>query len=202
MAVARPREAPSGERIVRVGLGVAAAVVAAQITAHLVDYWALGLRFPSLDSASEDSVFARLGTFAILACALATFALARRMRSRLALVLGVACAWLFVDAFFEVRDHVPHRTLVYIPLLAAVLVGYWLLASSFAAPARRLVHAALALLVLSAAIHLLGPSLLDVFGWGPSDWPYQVKIALKEATEIAGWSLLATGVASRYAAYR
>jgi hypothetical protein len=202
MAIARAHGASSGERIARVGLVVAAAVVAAQVTAHLVDYWALGLRFPSLDSASEDSVFARLGTLAMLACALATLGVARRASSRLALVLGLGCVWLFVDAFFDVREHVPHRTLIYIPLLGAVLVGYWLLARSFAGPARRIVGAALALLVLSAAIHVLGPSVLRVLGWGPADWPYQVKIALKEATEIAGWTLLATGVASRYAAYR
>jgi hypothetical protein len=202
MAIARPSNASSPERIARIGLVVATTIVAAQITAHLVDYWALGLRFPSLDSASDGSVFARVGTVAILACALVTLAVARRASSRLALVLGLTCTWLFVDAFFDLREHVPHRTLLYLPLLAAVLVGYWLLASAFPASARRLVHVALGLLVLSAAIHLLGPRLLEVFGWGPAEWPYQVKIALKEATEIAGWTLLATGVASRYAAYR
>jgi hypothetical protein len=189
-------------RIARLGLLAAAAVVAAQVSAHLVDFWALHLRFVSLDSASEHSVFVRIGIFAILACAIATLALARRCSSPLAALLGVATAWLFVDGLLGLHERIPHWTLVYVPLLAAVLAGFWRLARPFAPAARRLVHSALLLLVLSAAIHRLGPHILAALGWGPSAWEYQVKIAVKEATEIGGWMLLATGLAARHAAYR
>jgi hypothetical protein len=193
MAIARPRS----EGVARIGVVVAAGIVAAQVSAHLFDYWELGLRSVWLDSASEHSVFVRLGTFAILACSLTTLALARRTSSRLAGALALATGWLFVDGLLGIHEHVPHWTLVYIPLLAAVVIGYWRLAGS-----RETVRAALALLVLSAAIHRFGPHLLALFGWGPSAWEYQVKIAIKEATEIGGWLLLASGLAARYAAYR
>ena len=190
MTATAPRH--DGDRIARLGLGIAAVVVTAQIAAHLVDFWALGLRSVLLDSADEHSVFARLGTVAILACAIATLMLGQRM-------LGLACTWLFADALFGIHEHIPHWTLIYIPVLAGVVGGYWLLSASFAPAAQRLARCALLLLVLSAAIHLLGPHLLALFGWGPSAWQYQVKIALKEATEIGGWILLASGV---YAANR
>jgi hypothetical protein len=181
-----------GDRVARVGLGIAAVVVTAQVVAHLVDFWALDLRSVLLDSADEHSVFVRLGTVAILACAVATLMLGRRL-------LALACAWLFVDALLGIHEHIPHWTLIYIPVLAAVLAAYWLLSASFAPTARRIARSALVLLVVSAAIHRLGPHLLALFGWGPSAWEYQVKIALKEATEIGGWILLASGV---YAANR
>jgi hypothetical protein len=193
MAITRPQS----EGVARLGIVVAAAAVAAQVTAHLVDYWAFDLRSALLDSASEHSVFVRLGTFAILACAVATLALARRASSLLAAVLGLVTAWLFVDGLLGIHERVPHWTLVYIPVLAAVLVGFWRLAGS-----SRVVRAALLSLVLSAAIHRFGPHVLALLGWGPAAWEYQVKIALKEATEIGGWILLASGVAARYAAYR
>ena len=49
-ATARPHD---GDRIARLGLGIAAVVVTAQVAAHLVDYWAFDLRSVLLDSADE-----------------------------------------------------------------------------------------------------------------------------------------------------
>lgn len=193
MAFVRPRS----DDVARLGVGLAAVLVATQVAAHLVDYWAFDLRFAWLDSASEQSVFVRLGTFAILATSLATFALARQASSRLVLLLGLATAWLFVDGLFGIHERIPHWTLLYVPVLGAVVVGYWRLV-----PAQRLVRAGLGLLVLSALIHRLGPQLLSALGFGPDAWEYQVKIAIKEATEIGGWILLASGIAARYAAKR
>ncbi|HEV7640858.1 MAG TPA: hypothetical protein VGO39_08335 [Gaiellaceae bacterium] len=197
---ARPDD--NGARVARIGIGFAAVVVAAQVSAHLFDFWALNLRSALLDSASEHGIFVRLGSLAILACAVAT--LAHRRSSRLAVPLAVVAAWLFADALLGLHAHL-HGRLVNVPLLAAIAAGYWLLAARFAPAPRRLVHAALALLVLSAAIHVLGPPALAALGWGQGAWEYQVKIALKEATEIAGWILLASGLLAtrrRHAAYR
>jgi hypothetical protein len=189
-----------GARVARLGLGIAAVVVAAQVSAHLFDFWALHLRSVLLDSASEHGIFVRLGSVAILACAGAT--LAHRRSSRLALPLAAVTAWLFADALLGLHAHIPHWQLLYVPLLGTIAAGYWLLAAPFAPAPRDLVRVALVLLVLSAAIHVLGPHVLAALGWGPSAWEYQVKIALKEATEIAGWILLASGLAAGYAAYR
>jgi hypothetical protein len=189
-----------GARVARIGIGFAAVVVAAQVSAHLFDFWALHLRSALLDSASEHGIFVRLGGVAILACAGATLAHGRS--SRLAVPLAFVTAWLFVDALLGLHAHIPHWQLVYAPLLGVIAASYWRLAAPFAPAPRRLVRAALVLLLLSAAIHVLGPPALAALGWGTGAWEYQVKIALKEATEIAGWILLASGVAAAHAAYR
>jgi hypothetical protein len=190
----------NGARVARIGTGFAAVVVAAQVSAHLFDFWALHLRSALLDSASEHGIFVRLGGVAILACAGTTLAHGRS--SRLAVPLAVVTTGFFADALFGLHEHIPHWQVVYAPLLGAIAAGYWLLAAPFAPAPRRLVRAALVLLVLSAAIHVLGPPALAALGWGPGAWEYQVKIALKEATEIAGWILLASGLAAAHAAYR
>jgi hypothetical protein len=197
-----PTTRTGSELVARVGVALAAALAAAGISAQLVDFWALHLRFGWLDSSSEHSIFVRIGTFAILGCAVGAFALARRNRSALAASLGLVTGWLFVDGLLGLHERIPHWTLLYVPLLGATVVGFWRLALPFPPAARRLVRAALLLLVASAAIHRLGPSVLSALGWGPDAWEYQVKIAIKEATEICGWLLLASGLAARYAAYR
>jgi hypothetical protein len=46
------------------------------------------------------------------------------------------------------------------------------------------------LLLASLAIHVLGPSAVRALGWGPDSWAYQIKVGLKEGTELAGWVLL------------
>jgi hypothetical protein len=181
-------------RVARAGLVLAAVVVTAEATAQLVDFWALQLRQPALDSSSDDGIFVRIGTFALLACALATLSLARRRV--LPLALAAVVGWLFVDELLDVHSQIPHWTLAYVPLLALVLAGYWRLSRSFAGDTQRLVRGGLLLLVASAAIHLAGPHLLAALGWGPDAWEYQVKIALKEGTEIGGWLVLASGLAA------
>ena len=174
----------------RWGVAVAALVVAAEASGQLVDFWALHLRSAALDSSSDHGVFVRIGTFAVLACALATLSLARRRGGALPYVLAAVTGWVFVDELLDVHRRVPHWTLVYVPLLAFVVIGFWLLSP---AP---LARAGVLLLVASAAIHLAGPHVLAWLGWGPATWQYQVKIALKEGTEIAGWLLLASGLAA------
>ncbi len=46
------------------------------------------------------------------------------------------------------------------------------------------------MLLASLAIHVLGPSAVRALGWGPDSWAYQVKVGLKEGSELAGWVLL------------
>jgi hypothetical protein len=61
-------------------------------------------------------------------------------------------------------------------------------------PCTALIRVGCALLVCSIVIHLFGAQVLGAFGWSFSSWPYQIKIAFKEATEIAGWLLLGSGL--------
>ena len=51
-------------------------------------------------------------------------------------------------------------------------------------------RAGVTLLVLSLAIHVIGPPIERLAGWGEDSWGTQLKIALKEGTELAGWALV------------
>jgi hypothetical protein len=185
-----------GNRVARVGVVVAALVVVAQITAQLVDFWVFDLRIATLDSSRGSAVFDRIGTFAILACALATFAVARLRGEWLPALLAILVSWLFVDELLDLHDRTPHWALIYLPQLAALFAGFWMLSKSFAASPRALVRWGLIVLAVSAVIHLAGASVVSRLGWGPGDWEYQVKVALKEATKVGGWLLLAGGLAA------
>jgi hypothetical protein len=46
-------------------------------------------------------------------------------------------------------------------------------------------------LALSLALHVVGPHVIAWLGYGQGSWLFQVKIALKQGTECAGWWLVA-----------
>jgi hypothetical protein len=56
------------------------------------------------------------------------------------------------------------------------------------------VYAGLALLLSSLVIHVLGPDVVHALGWQQGSWAYQIKVALKEGTELAGWVVLVPAV--------
>ncbi|HUA49254.1 MAG TPA: hypothetical protein VMA77_28720 [Solirubrobacteraceae bacterium] len=85
-------------------------------------------------------------------------------------------------------DRLSHGKLVYAPLLACLVVCVWrLLDGSDQVIAMRV---ALAALAGSYAVHVLGPDAVRALGWGTDSWAYQVKVGLKEGTELSGWVLL------------
>ena len=177
------------------GLACASALVAAQTVAQAVDFWAYDLRIASLDSNTDASMFHWVAGAALLAIA-ASFALLARRRGRqrrILLALAAIFALLFVDNRTDLHHRVAHGTALLLPLLA---VGFVLLleVSRIAPPqACLLLRAGVASLALSLVIHLLGPPLLHAIGWSQGDWPYQIKVAFKQGTELGGWLLVAFG---------
>jgi hypothetical protein len=61
--------------------------------------------------------------------------------------------------------------------------------------ARRLMILGLSCLAAALALHELGPPVLRALGWRYDSWGFQVKIALKESVEFAGWLLVAFALA-------
>ncbi len=136
-----------------------------------------------------------LGTIAFALCAVAGWRGARRTRrGTWWLVFGLS-GFLLVDNLSRLHEHVTLWPLVYAPILA-VLAGaaLRLSAGSDVAPA---VRGGLVLLLISLLIHALSLRLGHALGlWEPDKsrfllWRYQVLIAVKEGTELAGWMLFA-----------
>jgi hypothetical protein len=168
----------------------AGGVVAVEMATHLVDFGADDLRIKLLDSAYEWSWSHLVATAAFAAGAVLGLLGARRSarRGRAWGAAGVLFALLFVDNVTRLHDHVAGWPALYAPLLGALMVS--LVVVAWGSDALGLVVVALALLLASLAIHVLGPHAVRALGWGPDSWAYQVKVGLKEGSELAGWVLL------------
>jgi hypothetical protein len=183
------------------GAAVAAVATAALVMAtQVLDFEAWHLRVRLLDSSYEWSwshlaSTGAMGAGAVL-CGLGARAAARPGRRRLAWrVAATAFAVLFVDSITRLHEHVAHWPLVYAPIVAALAVAVVVVAAG--RPAGRLVVAAVALLCVSLAIHVAGPSVVRALGWTAYGFAFQVKVALKEGSELGGWVMLLTGLARR-----
>jgi hypothetical protein len=177
VTVRRPPAAP---------FAAAAAVLAGETLVHLANHELHGARF--LDSSYEWSYSHALAALAFATGAVACGLGARRSRRASWYVACGAFAVLAVDAVGRLHTAVPAWSLLFAPLLAALAVAALRIAR--ATELEAVVAGGIVLLGASLVIHVAGPPLLDAFGRGPESWAYQVKIALKEGTELAGWALV------------
>jgi hypothetical protein len=187
------------DRFTLLGIAVAAAAFTAQAAAQLVDLWAFDLRVAELDGNSVSSVFSWVSAAALLGTAVAFAGIASVDRKRRA--TGVAACVLFAFLLLDNRLHIhgrlTHGKLLFLPILGTAFVLLW---RFWAKPGREraLVRAGLGLLLLSLVVHLTGPTILSWGGWQATDWQDQLKIALKESAEKAGWILVCFGAAAQF----
>ncbi len=85
-------------------------------------------------------------------------------------------------------DSLSYGKLIYVPLLAGFAVCIWRLGTDSGQAA--LVRTSLAVLLASYAVHVFGLNIVKALGWGTGSWAYQVKVGLKEGSELAGWLLV------------
>jgi len=178
-------------------LGVAAilAIVAVQIATHLIDTGVYGLRITAFDSDLDSSVFGVASSVIVVIAAIAGIAAGRVSRHRWPGICGAALAVYAVLSLLEVpqtRDGV----LLVLPVLLLILVGSWLSAREEPAPVARLLHTGAGLLVLSFVLHIAVPFVFRRVGIATGSWPYEIKVALKMASEIAGFGLVAVAFAA------
>jgi len=164
---------------------------------QLLDFTAWNLRIRALDASYEwswshvaSTTCIATGTVLCVAGAARAGGGGRRRAWRAAAIL---MAVLLADNVTRLHEHVPHWPVVYAPLVVGL--GVAMAAVAAGRPGARLVHAAVALLCLSLVIHVAGPKAVSALGWSPTSLAFQVKVGLKEGTELAGWLLLLTGLA-------
>jgi hypothetical protein len=177
--------------------GVAAilAIVAAQIATHLIDTSVYGLRINAIDSGLDSSVFGVASSVIVVIAAVAGIAAGRVSRHRWPGICGAALAVYAVLSLLEVpqtRDGV----LLVLPVLLLILVGLWLSAREEPAPVARLLQTGAGVLVLSFVLHVAVPFGFRRVGIATGSWPYEIKVALKMASEIAGFGLVAVAFAA------
>jgi hypothetical protein len=176
---------------------VAGAGLAAVVITHLVNFGADDLRIPLLNANSSSS-WSHLVVVATLIAAMALAvidAIRDDGRGGLWLIATAILTFLSVDEISPLHTHVDQMSwgkALYAPILVALCACLWRLSAG--RPQRVLVRAGIVTLVISFAIHVFGPHVLTALGLGASSWAYQVKVALKEGTELAGWLLVLAGL--------
>jgi hypothetical protein len=167
---------------------LALGAIASVAVTHLVDYGAYNLRYwlfnaNSAASWSHGVVAALLGVGAAV-CVAGAWRLPRQRAAWIAtaLILALFC----IGEISEVHAKIDALSrLLYVPVLAIMVYCVWRLTRGGAY--YTVIGAGAALLVTSYAIHVLEPrNIAEAFGWSAGGWAFQVVVAIKEGTELAG----------------
>jgi hypothetical protein len=189
----RPSE--QTRRVLAWGVAAIVAIVAAQITTHLIDTGVYGLRIDALDSGLDSSVFGVASSLIVVIAAAAGIAAGLTSRQRWPGICGAALAAYALLSLLEVPQ-TSDGVLLVLPLLLLLLIGLWLSARDEPAPVGRLLQIAAGLLVLSFVLHIAVPFAFRHLGIATGSWPYEIKVAFKMASEIAGFGLVAVAFAA------
>jgi hypothetical protein len=184
-------------RLIAVGMAATTAIVLAGTAAQLIGYGLFHGRVHALDSASDGGLFGLVGDVSTAAATLAAWLVLIRVRPvTIAMVaLPPLLTFLTIDKVFRLHDHIPHWLVFYLPVLAATFVAVAAVARRLSPRCVPLAAIALALLISSFLLHLYGEWLIYHLGGSATGWLFQVKAAVKHGLEVAGWFLIALGLA-------
>ncbi|MHB1345820.1 MAG: hypothetical protein ACYCX3_15930 [Thermoleophilia bacterium] len=183
---------------------------AALFLAHLVDFGVFHLSIYALNADRDWSLWGWAGVAAEAAAGVAAVQLAFLSTSRRVslAILGVLVVFLSADDFLQLHERIsglgdlvpiPHASrlvwpLVYGPLLLLVAVLLWRAAA--ASPASLGHCLRVGVIALGVAVGLeMGSPLLFALGSDHDRWLYELEVAVEEALEFGGWTMIAGGLA-------
>jgi hypothetical protein len=185
-----------GSAVIVGGLVLTAVAVAGQTAAQLVDFEVYHLRIDVLNSDQHASIFGIAsicanGAVAVVAAVRATNSDRRASWALVSVLVAVAMVLRIANA----GDGDPLRYILLLPLVSVLVVLLWSLTSAESESARVVARTGIALLVFSYVVHVVGPGMVPALSRSNS-WAYEAKGVLKHDGELAGWILLATGLAA------
>ncbi len=199
-------------RLVFAGFAVAVLAVAFQSAAHFAYMFLFDARVGEFNVHAENNAFSWISsvTTFVVACLLtALAALSRQKRRRLLLVAALVALFSLDDAVqlhenlgdrvnagLGLSSALAHATwpVLFLPLLALVFVVLWQVMRDGPASVRSTVGTALGLLAVGVAAEALAAPLYAA-GHDFETFVGAVQIVIEEGAELAGWMLLATGLA-------
>ena len=167
----------------------AALAMAAVSSTNLIDFGVEHLRNQIFDASSALSWSHHADAAALAVGAVVSLLGAWRSagQRRLWAPLATILALLFLSEVSSLHAHVDQLSygkLLYAPVLMILVMCVWRLATC--TDQVIVFRAALATLFVSYVMHSFGPHVVHALGWGTDSWAYQVKVGLKEGTELAG----------------
>jgi hypothetical protein len=178
-----------------VGISAAGLAFALTLATHLIDFGVYHLRVGALNSGYEWSFSHVAATLAFATGSVVCIvAAAHASEHRLSwAAAGTLFACLLVDNLLRLHEHVGAWPAFYAPVFVGLSIA--ILSVGRGTDVAALLYAGLGLLVCSLGIHIVGPTIVRSLGFEPTGWAYQIKVAVKEGTELAGWVLLVPALA-------
>jgi hypothetical protein len=192
-----PRPDVVEDRIVSWGLGAAWLAATTAVVANLVDFGAYHLRIRLLDMNTHASVFGALSLLALVAAVggAVLLAVTKTTRTGAAFAIGPLLAALLALRVI----HPAHVVVVALPIAATTFALLWLYGGPLGSRRQRIVRAGSLILVGSYVVRAFGDGVVSALGYGVDTWPYQVELVVKHGSELAGWMVVATGLATALA---
>lgn len=179
------------------GIKLAVALALAASATQLLDFAVLDARW--LDMNTHASVFGAISLLA-LACAgvvAVLLAASEKNRGRASVPLPVLLAVLLLLRLVH-----PVNVIYFaLPCAAATFVLLWATYGADEPDARRLIRTGCVVLAGSYLVHA-GGVLLSASGYDRHTWPSEARLLVSHSGELAGWVLVATGLAAIYATVR
>lgn len=187
-----PPESDLVKRTIVIGLVLTIALVALQAVAQVIDFRAFNLRIRVLNSDKHDSLFGLVSLLAQMAVAAASVWRGREVeRHRRAwFALGALVAGLVIVRGLTTFN----AKALAVPLACVFGLLCWLTWRDRAGT-RAVVWAGLVLMAGSLLLHKVGLAADDSTA-SDYTWAYQIISMVKHGAELAGWMLLATGIAA------
>jgi hypothetical protein len=201
-----------GKRLLRVGVLLAAGVVAFQTVAHLSNEFLFGDRIEGLDADIEGNVFTWASSVATFTLATVAFlhAVVFSDRRREFSLLAALCVLFSVDDAVQAHERLGLKVgedllglpdfiavrlwlVMYLPLLLLAGALLWLVAEQLWDPAARMLRVGLALLVASIPLEIVGAATRWLEEQGTS-LPNDLRIAVEEGLELGGWMIAAVAL--------
>jgi hypothetical protein len=179
-------------RLIIAGLVATVALVAVQALSQAIDFSVFNLGIRALNSDKRDSLFGLASLLAQTAVAAVSVWRARRVeRHRRAWYgLGALVAGLVIIRGLTTFN----ATALAVPLACVFCLVCWLTWRD-PGPARAVVWTGLVLMAASLLLHKVGLA-ADSSAASDYTWAYQITSMVKHGAELAGWMLLATGIAA------
>lgn len=210
-----PPDAPAAaDRLLTLASALAVVAVALQAVTHLANFAFFDLDVEQLDAGGDSGAWAWASTVATFAAAFAALLLAAAGRGWEArwLVLAGILAFFSFDDLVQIHEYagdwveeagIPEEwelrraiwPALFLPLLATGLVLMLRLARSAPPRERRFLVVGLGLLVAAVAIEATTPVFFWL-DWEQETWPYELEQVVEEGLELAGWILIAAGIAA------
>ena len=182
------------------GVKVAVAIALAASAAQLLDLAILDHRVRWLDMNTHASLFGAMSLFALASAGVAAALLAasERTRGRASVLLpGLLAVLLFLRLL-----HPVNVVFFAFPFAAATFAALWEFHRARSSDAQRVIRTGCVVLAGSYLVHAFGGGLISAFGYGSHTWLSQARLLVSHTGELAGWVLVAAGLAAVYAGVR